>query len=260
MGKLELPPFDAPEAETEIVTGALTEYSGRGLALFQLAKAVELVVGLTLIAAFYLGGIGNPLDFFVKTLADPAGAGRAAIVVRPLPHRADRQVVALRLTAGAGAVADHRAVGREDTMKFRFAAMLSDIVESLFKRPITEKYPFERYPAPERLRGKLTWNPEKCTGCCLCNKDCPSNAIELITIDKKAKRFVMEYHADRCTYCAQCVQNCRFECLSMSTTQWELAALTKEPFTVYYGKDEDVQTVLTRFSEPKTLEPAPAKA
>ena len=68
MGKLELPPFDAPEAETEIVKGALTEYSGRGLALFQLAKAVELVVGLTLIAAFYLGGIANPIEFFVKTL------------------------------------------------------------------------------------------------------------------------------------------------------------------------------------------------
>jgi NADH-quinone oxidoreductase subunit H len=68
MGKLELPPFDAPEAETEIVKGALTEYSGRGLAVFHLAKAVELVVGLTLIAAFYLGGIANPIDFFIKTL------------------------------------------------------------------------------------------------------------------------------------------------------------------------------------------------
>lgn len=69
MGKLELPPFDAPEAETEIVAGALTEYSGRGLALFKLGKTVELVVGLTLAAAFFLGGVHNPLEFTLKTLA-----------------------------------------------------------------------------------------------------------------------------------------------------------------------------------------------
>jgi len=69
MGKLEIPPFDAPEAETEIVAGALTEYSGRGLALFQIAKGVEIVIGLTLISAFYLGGVSDPLMFFVKTLA-----------------------------------------------------------------------------------------------------------------------------------------------------------------------------------------------
>jgi len=69
MGKLELPPFDAPEAETEIVSGALTEYSGRGLALFKIGRNVELVVGLTLVAAFYLGGLANPLEFLIKTLA-----------------------------------------------------------------------------------------------------------------------------------------------------------------------------------------------
>lgn len=68
MGKLELPPFDAPEAETEIVAGALTEYSGRGLALFRLGKGIEMVIGLTLVAAFYLGGVSNPLLFLIKTL------------------------------------------------------------------------------------------------------------------------------------------------------------------------------------------------
>jgi NADH-quinone oxidoreductase subunit H len=68
MGKLELPPFDAPEAETEVVAGALTEYSGRGLALFRLGKGVVMVTGLTLAAAFYLGGVANPFLFFLKTL------------------------------------------------------------------------------------------------------------------------------------------------------------------------------------------------
>ena len=68
MGKLELPPFDSPEAETEIVAGALTEYSGRGFALFRLGKNVELIIGLSLVAAFYLGGLSNPLEFLLKTL------------------------------------------------------------------------------------------------------------------------------------------------------------------------------------------------
>ncbi len=68
-GKLELPPFDAPEAETEIVAGAMTEYSGRGLALFHLGRSTELVLGLTLIATFYLGGVGSPVEYVLKTLA-----------------------------------------------------------------------------------------------------------------------------------------------------------------------------------------------
>ncbi len=66
MGKLELPPFDAPEAETEIVKGALTEYSGRGLAIFRIGRDTELVIGLTLVGALYLGGYGNPLEFVLK--------------------------------------------------------------------------------------------------------------------------------------------------------------------------------------------------
>jgi NADH-quinone oxidoreductase subunit H len=69
MGKLELAPFDAPEAETEIVAGSLTEYSGRGLALFHLGRNVELFLGLTLVASFYLGGVANPIEFFIKTFA-----------------------------------------------------------------------------------------------------------------------------------------------------------------------------------------------
>jgi NADH-quinone oxidoreductase subunit H len=83
MGKLELPPFDSPEAETEIVAGALTEYSGRGLALFRLAKGVEMVVALGLVAAFFLGGVTDPLSFFLKTLLlSLALAGLQALLTR----------------------------------------------------------------------------------------------------------------------------------------------------------------------------------
>ena len=69
MGKLELPPFDAPEAETEIVAGALTEYSGRGLAMFKIGRSVELIIGLSLVSSFYLGGLNGIPSFLFKSLA-----------------------------------------------------------------------------------------------------------------------------------------------------------------------------------------------
>jgi NADH-quinone oxidoreductase subunit H len=73
MGKLERVPFDAPEAETEIVGGSFTEYSGRLLAIFRLAIGVEMIVGATLIAAVFVpfgldtGVFAFPL-FVVKVL------------------------------------------------------------------------------------------------------------------------------------------------------------------------------------------------
>jgi formate hydrogenlyase subunit 6/NADH:ubiquinone oxidoreductase subunit I len=138
----------------------------------------------------------------------------------------------------------------------KIGMMLQDILGSLFKRPITEKYPFEKKAAPPRTRGLLHWNPEKCTGCCLCSADCPANALELITLDKKAKRFVLRYHSDRCTFCGQCVESCRFDCLEMSSDEWELAATSKEAFMVTYGREADIEELLAkvaaRGSEPAT--------
>ncbi len=68
MGKLELPPFDAPEAETELCQRP-DDFSGRGLALFHIGKDVELVIGLTMVSAFYLGGLSNPFYFLLKVVA-----------------------------------------------------------------------------------------------------------------------------------------------------------------------------------------------
>lgn len=87
MGKLELPPFDAPEAETEIVAGALTEYSGRGLALFSLARAVELVVGLMLVTALYLGGVGDSLIAAVVFTAKSLGLLIVVVMLQTLLAR-----------------------------------------------------------------------------------------------------------------------------------------------------------------------------
>jgi NADH-quinone oxidoreductase subunit H len=53
-GKLERVPFDTPEAETEIVAGAFTEYGGRLLAIFRMTIDIEMVVVSSLIAAVFI--------------------------------------------------------------------------------------------------------------------------------------------------------------------------------------------------------------
>ena len=137
--------------------------------------------------------------------------------------------------------------------------MLRDTLRSLFRRPNTERYPAERVPVPDHLRGKLEYTPEGCTGCQLCVKDCPAEAIELKVVDKAAKRFVMIYHADRCTFCAQCVANCRFDCIKLLNDTWELASDDRSDFKVYYGREEDVRLVLEGEAEPVAAESPDAK-
>lgn len=122
-------------------------------------------------------------------------------------------------------------------------ALFSDLVHSVFRRPVTELYPFEKRPAPQNYRGKVHWNPEACTGCMLCVKDCPAEAIDFFTIDKANKRFVFRYHVDRCTYCGQCAFSCRFNCITLVDDDWELAGSDRADFIVTYGRPEDVERV-----------------
>jgi formate hydrogenlyase subunit 6/NADH:ubiquinone oxidoreductase subunit I len=133
----------------------------------------------------------------------------------------------------------------------KFGAMLGDVTRSLFRRPFTQKYPFERKAAPARLRGQLLWQADKCSGCQLCVKDCPAGAIELITLDKKSKRFAMLYYLDTCTFCQQCVESCNQGSLEMSHDQWELAALTREPFTIWYGSEANVRAAVEQRAHPQ---------
>jgi NADH-quinone oxidoreductase subunit H len=74
LAELEFIPFDIPEADTEIVAGWRTEFSGRKLALFRLGRDLEIVLASALITALYLGGaqqlgfIPPAITFLIKTV------------------------------------------------------------------------------------------------------------------------------------------------------------------------------------------------
>lgn len=136
------------------------------------------------------------------------------------------------------------------------AMMIRDMLRSSARRPVTELYPIERRPAVARFRGLLHYDPEACTGCGLCSKDCPADALELVTIDKTEKRFVLHYRADRCTYCGQCAYSCRFDCITLSSEQWELARNDRSLYDIAYGRADDVRRFLEAPAEPEPAETA----
>ena len=131
----------------------------------------------------------------------------------------------------------------------KLMTMLEDIVSSFVQRPVTQQYPTERREMPDGVRGMLEWDQDKCVGCGLCARDCPSGALEFFVLDRKEKKFVMHYHVDQCLFCGQCVSSCKQGAINLANQEWELAALESKPFEHYYGQADDISTVVAQRSQ-----------
>jgi len=66
-------PFDLPEAETELVAGYQTEYSGMKFAFFYLAEYMNMIVVSAIGVTLFLGGWGSPLGFLNIQIPESVG-------------------------------------------------------------------------------------------------------------------------------------------------------------------------------------------
>ena len=103
--------------------------------------------------------------------------------------------------------------------------ILNLVLRSLTKKPATNMYPAEKLEMGDKYRGKLKFYPERCIGCKLCMRDCPSNAITIKKVGEK--QFVAEIDLGKCIYCGQCVDTCPKDALE-TTNDVELAQLDYE--------------------------------
>lgn len=109
--------------------------------------------------------------------------------------------------------------------------MLGEVLRHVLRRPATTAYPAVPAVSPPEFRGKIRFSGAKCTGCKLCEKDCPSHAV---TIQKVGdKRYEAVFQLDRCIYCGQCVDSCNRGSL-LVTAEFELAALDRGSLRIVY--------------------------
>jgi len=131
--------------------------------------------------------------------------------------------------------------------------MIREVLRSAVRPPVTIRYPFVKAQVPKKFRGRLSFNPGSCIGCKICERDCPSAAINIKKIADK--KFECDVDLARCIYCGQCVDSCPKKSLA-TTENFELAALNRETLKFHYQGQERSTHVVEE--KPAAAKPATA--
>jgi formate hydrogenlyase subunit 6/NADH:ubiquinone oxidoreductase subunit I len=113
-------------------------------------------------------------------------------------------------------------------------AMQRELLRNALRKPCTLIYPFEKIEPPEGLRGKHEYDPEKCIGCGLCARVCPSFAIEFMG-GPGPKCTGLKVDLGKCLFCQECENVCPRDAIRL-TTEYELAVINKEDQILHFER------------------------
>jgi len=104
----------------------------------------------------------------------------------------------------------------------------------------------------ERFKGEVIMphndkNEHRCTGCGICEMNCPNGSIEVIPrydmIDGKKKKVIDQhiYHLSMCTFCGLCVKTCPSDALAFGQ-KFEHAVFNRADLTKVLNQAGSVLT------------------
>ncbi len=112
--------------------------------------------------------------------------------------------------------------------------IMRKLVKQLFKKPFTNEFPAKYAPdsvlkllelvksgeaefnppieKPPGIRGKISYDKDKCTKCYQCKKACPADVMQ---IDEDQDGYLV-FYITRCSFCAQCEDMCPVDAIELT--------------------------------------------
>ena len=120
--------------------------------------------------------------------------------------------------------------------KFKGTGVIGPLVavfKQLFKgtihRPVTILYPYEKEWVPDNYRGRPGLRFDRCLGCGICVRACPTTCIELVEVEDDDGKLVKrpQVNVGRCMMCGYCAEYCPVDAMT-TTPDYELAEFNRK--------------------------------
>ena len=105
---------------------------------------------------------------------------------------------------------------------------LKVLARNILQGPATEAFPYAEAPTPQRFRGKVTMDPQKCVGCGICRHVCAGKAIN-IQPHEDGKGYDFAIWHNTCALCGMCRHFCPTRAITM-TNDWHNAHGQEEKY------------------------------
>jgi NADH-quinone oxidoreductase subunit I/NAD(P)H-quinone oxidoreductase subunit I len=110
-----------------------------------------------------------------------------------------------------------------------FFTAVRRMIKSTIHRPVTIMYPYEKEWVPDNYRGRPGLRFDRCLGCGICVRACPTTCIELVDVADDNGNMVKrpQVNVGRCMMCGYCAEYCPVDAMT-TTTDYELAEFSRK--------------------------------